>query len=486
MPEGWRERRFFGVAAGWGILRRAGGRKFLGEQAGEFLSGQEEKFSRPGRGLCGGEGEELLEAAVGIEEFGAEGDGVERRSGGELGAGRCGEADEIFFGGEEEVGVGGGCGRGDAGEVGGGIAMVVGEGEGGGGGEVARVVGDGAERGEEFFGAGDAGEGERTGGGGKLREVEGAAEGPENGAAAGGTLEEVEKIGSEGGVGFGEDENVGAGERAMGLAEISGGEEDVGEVGGGEEDDVGVAGELAVLESVVEKEDGGGGERLRLGREGLRGEGLRGEEADLIAIGANEDGGWRGSGEEEGLVAEGGGVSGGVDAGDVGGLAAVSAGEDDGEAAGGGEELGEGEDQGSFSGASGREIADAEDGEGERICGEDFAVVERVAQGGGSGVERVEGKEQRALHLVASILDVAGGAEEAAAGGAELRSERRAARVRAVAPVFSERTAWARRPCAVAAMGSRRRMARVGARFSAVAMVRAWAARRVWMISAKF
>ena len=96
---------------------------------------------------------------------------------------------------------------------------------------------------------------------GEMAEIKGAADGPEERPAAGGGVEALADRGRAGGVFLAQHENVGAGESAAWLAEVSAGEEMVVEVGGGDEDDIDVAGELAMLEAVVEQEDCAGAER---------------------------------------------------------------------------------------------------------------------------------------------------------------------------------------------------------------------------------
>ncbi len=147
---------------------------------------------------------------------------------------------------------------------------------------------------------------------------------------------EIEGLLAGHGFGVGEDEGVGAFEGLDGLAEEAGGEEavDEGVAGGVDGDDVELAGDLAVLEAVVEEDDVdfgavGSGEELD-------------EAVDPVGLGDDVEG-------AHGALVDGGFV--GVGA--VFALGVVAAHGDGGLVAGVFEDTGEVEDEGGFAGAAG-------------------------------------------------------------------------------------------------------------------------------------
>ncbi len=166
----------------------------------------------------------------------------------------------------------------------------------------------------------------------------------------------------------------------------------------------------------------------------------------MEAAAADDDGDAGAAGEQEGFVAEGGGVAGQVDKEGLAGAAAVSAREDaDGEAEAM-KGLGESEDDGCFAGAPGGEAADAEDDAGEGCGLEAAGVAQELFDREASRVERhqrpEEGSPERAT----------GDHERASAGrsGRSRWTERRAA------PVSAWKTACARCPRSRTKESSRR------------------------------
>jgi hypothetical protein len=325
------------------------------------------------------EGGELGRSNGGIEQ----GDGELGDYDGGCGGKHCDEGWRELagvFGGEDEgvrVEFGGAGGEGL--RVAEGVGVVIAEADSGGrsaaGGAEGRVEADRAGEGAE----GQWMRGDGCGGAIERGEVEGALGEPE----MRGGVERVDFWG-QAGVFVTENDDVSAAEGGEGFAEVAGGEEMVGEVGAQDEDDLNLAGELAVLEAIVEEVDS------RLGG-GL----LFGEEACVIAAGGDVDVS-SGAGEKEGFVAELDGGASGIDVGGHGVAATVATGEDVGVPAEGGEEGAQREDEGRLAGTAGGEVADADDGPGEALLREQTTVIQGVARGDGGGVERHQRQKEAA------------------------------------------------------------------------------------------
>lgn len=336
-----------------------------------------------------------------VEEFDAEfgdDDGADGLEGLE---GSGGEFNGVFGGGEEAVGGEVLGGLEEAVDVFWGVGVVVGEAVGAGG--LAAGV---CEHGEEVFRAGESAEGDgalREGGG----EFEGAADGEGGGC---GVLRD--DSGEGGGFVFADEEDVGAAERGEGFAQIAGGEELIGDVLPGEEDEVERAGELAVLEAVVEEVC-------------LRGQGGFGELAGLVAECADEDL-QAFAGHFEGFVAEALRGAVGVDFFDGAGAPAVAAGEDVEGDSFAFEESGEHEDHGSLAGTAGGEAADADDGALQASGAKGSAIVEGVFDGNARAVEGNE-RQQRGPARSHGTRTFAG------------RRSRSVVTVRSVAPVWASK-----------------------------------------------
>ncbi len=181
---------------------------------------------------------------------------------------------------------------------------------------------------------------------------------------------------------------MGAAKGGERLAKTARGQQAFGEVGGVDEDDVGIAGETAVLESVVEQVNGARG----------GGEALFGEQAGGVATGSEGDGKLGAARDEEGFVAVAAGVTGGIHQFDGTGVAAVAAGEHIDRDVLSGEEFGEADDEGCLAGAADGEVADAEDGPAQDLRAKPAAGVGEVFGGDGSTIDRDEREQPAAAH----------------------------------------------------------------------------------------
>jgi len=151
------------------------------------------------------------------------------------------EADAVLFCGEESRGADGASGVKQAVEVVGDIAVVVREGD-----AAGEMKAGGLDAREELRRAGDAAEGDDRAVDG--RDLHGAAKTPDGALPA-----ESFQFRFEGRVFSGNGENAGAECRAERLAEVAGGKQAIGQVLAIKQENVEVAGELTVLEAVVEK-----------------------------------------------------------------------------------------------------------------------------------------------------------------------------------------------------------------------------------------
>ena len=218
-----------------------------------WVPGGKHSFSHRGfRRLSGGEPvnkpvikplEQSGDAGVCVEDFGAQG---HRQQGGRerelLAGGRC-EADEILFGGEQSGGAPGAPG--DGAELMRTERVVIAEGEGG-----LEVDAGRSQAREKLARVGDSAEGD--GASLHCRRNEAPAHAPDRGADA-----RVGEGGGGGGIVFAQNEEAGAAQRGERLAEAAGGQEAAGGVAGVVQMEVGVAGELAVLEAIIEQVNAG-------------------------------------------------------------------------------------------------------------------------------------------------------------------------------------------------------------------------------------
>ena len=361
--------------------------------------------------------------------FVEQGDFDAKKEDGNIAGGKGGEADGIFFGGDEgKAATGAGAGEGVF-DFRNGEAMVVGKG--------ALVDDFGAETDQslhEAFGHGDAGDGadaeatqvgeRETFSGEKIFEVKGVmATGVDRGVAIVAT-----DLFFEFGVifarAFGQENEIGPAEGIGGLAEDSAGENVLiaERVLAVDKEEVKAVAEAEVLKAVVEEEgiglvvaDGvaGGFDAIGIDEDGNAGEvagehkglvaRLGGIEQDRFSVGDNAGRGWGPTGEE--FIGQ---------AGEEGfGYGFVTATED-GDATSGFEEgAGEFFHHGGLAGTADGEVADADDHDADRVAAEDGVLVEAGADAHDAGVkggeEKKEGLEEGGSATGGTIEDDIGG-----------------------------------------------------------------------------
>jgi hypothetical protein len=139
------------------------------------------------------------------------------------------------------------------------------------------------------------------------------------------------------------------------LAKASGGKQSLCEVGAVNDDDIHVAGELAMLEAVVQKMKGGEMNRRAFASYVFR------QQPGMVTACSDKDWHLGAAGDEQRLIAEAIGVSGRIDLFGGPGGAPIASGEDIDGHPFGGEQLSQPDGQRGFSRTPNRKIADADD-----------------------------------------------------------------------------------------------------------------------------